>query len=520
MRRALLLAFLLLPDATGCARTLPPLPQVTLAVDTDLPVDRLALQLRLDVYLEDGTWIESREVPRADPRGWPATFTVFAPDDRPRSVLVRLRAYPRGLVRDYRGERFEERPGPTPAAEVIPLPAATDLPRLLVDGVDVTPRSEPIPTATVDHLSRVALGPEGATARVVLRAACAGTMVDLANATTCVDGARVAASAESGPPPSTSLVGTAFGPAPCTETPRPPHAAKDGTPLLDEEVCVGGGTFVLGDPILGNVGLIDGRDVSTNPPRLVHVPALRVDRYEFTVARYREALAAGFAVDDETDLPIPNDKPLPLAPTEDPIEQCTFSTAPLPGDGSREAFALNCLPWHTARALCRFAGGDLLTEAHYEWVASAAGRPRKTPYPWGTAPPRCDLQVYGRERDPVVGGTECIQKPWSKPYTPGPVTEGPGDETPILGHGLSIHGFGGGQPEFSRDVFQPFRSRCWLSQPIHDPTCGAGDTSRHTSRGGGWGFQPFLMLSTARLPLGGLVIATDISFRCMRKGAP
>lgn len=518
-RGALATAAVVLGLLPACARTLPPLPQATLVVDTDLPVDRLATRLRLDVFAEDGTWIESRDVLRDDPRAWPVSFTLYSPDDRPRAVRVRLRAYPSGLVRDYRGERFEDRPAAAPAAEVLPLPPATDAPRLSVAGADLTPRTEPIPSVTVDRLLAVSLSADAPRVGVLLATACAGMMADLEGGTTCraVEGLREPIG-EADPVPWSSRVGVGFGATRCTAAPRPASTRGDGTPLHDEEVCVPGGLFVFGDPILGNFGPIDGREVSTNPPRLVRAPALRIDRFEFTVARYRAAVAAGFVLGEDLDPPIANDHPFPAAPTDEPTDVCTYSTSPLPGAANREEYGLNCVSWATARALCRFVGADLPTEVHYEWVATAAGRLRKTPYPWGTAPPRCDLQVYGRSRDPIVGGTECSDKPWALPWNPGPVTAGPGDETPLF-DGVAVHGLAAGQAEWTRDVFQPMRARCWLAQPMTDPSCQAGDTSRHGSRGTGWELQPFLMVGTARLPLGSLVIPTDMGFRCVRPGA-
>src|SRR5262249_4338483 len=111
-------------------------------------------------------------------------------DDQPADVTLRwgpASAWPAGAAAP---------PGlpPPPAGDVPPEPN----PRLVTNGADVTPSSEPLPAATVDRLVRVRLVPGVAgTLPVVLRGACAGTMAKLSaasatqvavgDALTCVD---------------------------------------------------------------------------------------------------------------------------------------------------------------------------------------------------------------------------------------------------------------------------------------------------------------------------------------------
>jgi len=138
----------------------PPLPEVLVVVDTDLPSPLVASRLRVDLYTEDGTWFDSSDVARPSPNDWPASFGVYSEDDgKERVVKVRLRIYPDGYVRDYRGERFAPWTAPfTP-------PVGDGTPRLSKDDKDVTPRTEPQPLVTVDRLFALRLSPGNAGAR-------------------------------------------------------------------------------------------------------------------------------------------------------------------------------------------------------------------------------------------------------------------------------------------------------------------------------------------------------------------
>src|SRR5688572_1979289 len=137
MRRALV--------AVGCVagcsaleREAPPLPEVLVVVDTNLPAPLVAGRLRVDLYTEEGTWFDSSDFGRPVPRDWPASFSVYSADEsRARKVWVRLRAYPEGAVDVY--------------------DHGTDRPRLVRDGLDATPAVEPSPRLTVDRVVLVTL---------------------------------------------------------------------------------------------------------------------------------------------------------------------------------------------------------------------------------------------------------------------------------------------------------------------------------------------------------------------------
>jgi formylglycine-generating enzyme required for sulfatase activity len=131
-----------------------------------------------------------------------------------------------------------------------------------------------------------------------------------------------------------------------------------------------------------------------------------------------------------------------------------------------------------ARAFCQYLGGDLLTEAQWEYVAAAAGRDAESPFAWGTDPPTCDTVVYARHDDANVGGVACQ----AYGFGARPVTEGVGDVTPVYG----LRGLGGSLGEYLVDDFHSYRTVCWAAQPLHDPRCVDASAESGVSRGGSW----------------------------------
>ncbi len=650
----------LIPSIASCARTLEPYGEALVYVDTDVAVPEHVGRLRLDLYSADGTWFESRDVGRADPRDWPASFAIYSErEDREEVVLVRLRAYPDGAVRDYRGERFESRPtftephvsrtieeacatapllpmggrltlrrggepitqlvkqlpcqGATRAGSVVarveiakagryqlnvastsPYVADTTLalrtscadpstqrfcdaqpnvnqlvtshyprfeallapgtyfavtggaqpdqpadvtlelvsiddapeqpatqnttpiapvtPRLLRDGADISTKTEPNPPTTIDRLLVVRLRPGKRDAiHVTLRGACAGTqakigqaagMVDLARAETCIDreGARVAV-------PEAIADGDAndYVPGPTVQATFGADAeACPPASASSKVVCVPGGVFVFGS---------DGPNLSTSypstPRRLARMKRFWIDRNEVTVGEMRAAVAAGFVVDRDR-LPS-NDGPLSFEgpdPAHSYDRLCTYSAAPL----DREDFPINCISWKAAHDYCAAKGGDLPTEAQFEYAATSAGRPTKTVYPWGNEPPDCNRGVFGRSRtSTTLLGTLGICTSEGKPAFPQPATDPRGDVTP-----LGIANMGGSMREWSADSYDGFDSPCWSSTSMTNPTCAERNARFRAVRGASWiddGIPP----TTVRLGLpASQAPGVDVSagFRC------
>ncbi|MFO0672853.1 MAG: SUMF1/EgtB/PvdO family nonheme iron enzyme [Polyangiaceae bacterium] len=466
---------------------LDPYPSAVVEVDTNLPVPLAAARLRVDVYAADGAWIESSDFARPDPRDWPVSFGVYTADGVSDSVYVRLRAYVEGETDDYRGERFRD------WGAVFSHPGAASGPRLVKNGVDVTPATEPQPLAAVDRLVRVRLtAKKTGHVRVMLHGACVGTMIKLgerglpdAKSESCVTTEKrrepLVELSDDGATIGPSSVGTWHG-APCAE--------GDSTAA---RACVPGGATVLGT----RVSLVDslapeGGGV-TPPVRIFGLDRFFIDREEVTVGQLRDAFAHGLTAAT----PDPLDGPL------DPAggKTCTWSTKPM----DREALPVTCVDWLTARAYCKLHGGDLPTETQWEHVATIAGGTEKRLYPWGNEVLGCDRLVFARDPNGGITTSACVKQG----DTPVPVTSGPGDVTP-----LGVHALFGGVREWTRDVFAPYESPCWAEASLDNPLCenviGAGS---HTHRGTSW-LSPAAPVAS-RVASNEANRGRDIGFRCV-----
>ena len=373
----------------------------------------------------------------------------------------------------------------------------------------MTPVSEPDPALAVDRLLRFELSPaRQQTARVLLAGECLGAMADLAGARSCVDreGVLAAVSPEAlrpgRLPRAPSRVGTWSGyvSEPCPPSERAPDAAA-----YAERGCVRGGSFVLGDPTLIARGADGGR-----PERIATIPTFTMDRYEYSVARYRRARAHGFSPPDAG----PSNNFAPLALDNDDLTRaCTWNEA-LDGTSlfpEREALPLSCVSWLTARALCEFEGGRLPSVAEREFAASAADRERESSFPWGESAPACDQAMFGRWLDSSRGSAICLDP--SEPTGPGPVDAEPWasfDRTPS-----GIVGLGGNLAEWTRDSHRPYADPCWLSQPHLAPECDEPEAPLRTIAGGSWRSPAAGTRATTRV--GGAVAGSDpwVGFRCV-----
>lgn len=646
------LAFAASSLTVGCQEPLPPYPSATIAIDTDLPVPRVVEHLRVDVFDDDGTWIDTRDYPRTSAADFPASFSIFTKDEsRPREVTLRIRAYPEGGVRDYRGHRGRpavpfvppalpesidelcagatelpigspvtlrrgNRPVSTPIAcetvtrtggaaakivvtkqgryrfEVVghapseafggidtmltlrkdcrtprsevacnddiasddflsrivtdlepgsytlivggtlrnqpadvtlqwdeesrfsaarvPPPLeyvvpATDGPRLVVDGRDLTPTLEPAPTASVDRLVRVRLEPGvSARARFGLYAACATVEPKLvfdADFKLRVDQSLSCATDGSLAPVTAAVAKEAFDApsigAAATEEPCDPGSSDDHV------VCVPGGAFVLGERAVDS--LSDALPIAAYPLRVARVSRFWMDRREVTVGRYRQARAEGLAIDEYTDAVelVANGR---ATLSESEGGAATWSKRDL----GREAFPLDYVAWAHAREVCAFYGGELPTEAQWEYAATTAGRPVRTLFPWGETPPTCARVVAARTTNAQLGtcgngvGPVSVDELLAR-----------GDVTP-----LGIEGLGGNVAEHVLDSAARYDAPCWTGGPAKDAFCNDPTDPYRIARGGSWRWPPGYARATLRqADVPGFPLPTT-GFRCVYREKP
>jgi formylglycine-generating enzyme required for sulfatase activity len=232
------------------------------------------------------------------------------------------------------------------------------------------------------------------------------------------------------------------------------------------------------------------------PERSVFVSSFLMDRYEVTVARYRKAFADG----------------LNSNPPHNDTMNCTWGNPP---DG-KEEYPANCVTYLQARAFCQFEGGDLPTEAQWEYAANTAGRDGRTHFPYGNGdgrPPDCANVVYGRASGLGCGGLPTGPAAVTAADHPG------GDVTP--GPGAGIVDLAGNVAESMLDVYAAYSANCWLGATLADPVClpTALVDPATTQRGSSFGTDSTRnLLSTIRAQAPAHNSTEDAGFRCVRKG--
>jgi formylglycine-generating enzyme required for sulfatase activity len=266
---------------------------------------------------------------------------------------------------------------------------------------------------------------------------------------------------------------------------------------LDPEACIPGGAFVLGDTLaLG--------DLASHPQRVRVVEPFLLDVHELTVARYRAAIAAGFVAPDAS--PVPN-------PSKDGA--CTWSVGaspavPAPGV-DRETLPLTCVTWYTARAVCKFLGGDLPTEDQWEYAATAAGRVQETAYPWGDAFPDCARAAIGRVRTGIVSLDTCAADTTTPVVAVDALPWSAGDVTP-----QGIAGLAGNVHEWLVNGLVPYDHPAWASAGLRRPFAIEKEAPMRAARGSDWAGLVATATGSTRRAEPPISTYDNVGFRCAR----
>lgn len=271
------------------------------------------------------------------------------------------------------------------------------------------------------------------------------------------------------------------------------------------QVCFRSGAYWMGNPLLRRHHV----DRDSVVLRVAAVSPFYLDTEEVTVAKLR---ASGLAA--PTDPMRFND----ADGAPGPILHCTY-TDDVGGD---EALPVNCVGWDVARAYCAAKGGDLPTEAQFQYAASGT---TGALFVWGDDTPECSDAVFAAA---AVPGAAC-PTPWLAP--PG---SGARDRL-TMPEGVVVD-LAGNVAELALDAWQYESEGCWQPGVAVDPLCtehNADSPKAHTVTGGSWitsagwlaaaSRQQSTDLATAALsgPAGGLFApgVANVGFRCARSGA-
>jgi formylglycine-generating enzyme required for sulfatase activity len=128
-----------------------------------------------------------------------------------------------------------------------------------------------------------------------------------------------------------------------------------------EMILIQAGSFMMGSE--------DGYG-NERPIHRVSVKDFYMSKTEVTVGQYRMCVDAGVCSK-------PNDK--------DWSEYCNW------GYRDRDEYPINCVDWKQARTFAKWVGGDLPSEAQWEYASKSEGRDIK--YTWGDTEATCEYAV-------------------------------------------------------------------------------------------------------------------------------
>jgi sulfatase modifying factor 1 len=280
-----------------------------------------------------------------------------------------------------------------------------------------------------------------------------------------------------------------------------------GTARADE-VCVPGGAFWMGNPHVADRGFqgvptSEAIGGASNARRLVVLSPFFMKRTEVTVGEVRQSSVAASLTTPWTGSSSGNAS----------NDYCTFTAAP----GKHDDLPVNCITRAGAAAFCKDWGGELPTEAQFEYVASALSG---SLFPWGSDDPTCDTACFSRS------GRGIFSNAVARCMAYGPPPGGPESVRTIrLDHvtlnGADIVDLAGNVSEFVLDTWNRQDEPCW-NQPgvMVDPLCTTpgADGPAWSIRGGNWAQSGLRLAAAGRYAITQNASANSnvVGFRCAR----
>ncbi len=189
-----------------------------------------------------------------------------------------------------------------------------------------------------------------------------------------------------------------------------PTCGPTGTSPCCESPVVGGGSFYR------SYDTADG--VYPDMTNAATVSTFRFDKYEVTVGRFRQFVAAGRGTqanppvvgagahanipgsgwDPSWNSSLAADTPTLVAAIKCQATYQTWTDAP----GGNESRPMNCIDWYEAMAFCAWDGGYLPSEA--EWNYAASGGSLQRAYPWSS--PATSLSIDDTRASYYVDATK------------------------------------------------------------------------------------------------------------------
>jgi formylglycine-generating enzyme required for sulfatase activity len=270
---------------------------------------------------------------------------------------------------------------------------------------------------------------------------------------------------------------------------------------------VTGGTFARGYDLATDMMYPTNTHVAT-------IPTFRLDRYEVTVGRFRQFVAAGMG----TQLSPPTTgagahraiansgwdatwnanlaattAALTAAVKCDATYQ-TWTDAP----AGNEARPMGCITWYEAMAFCAWDGGFLPTETEWDYVARAGSQQRA--YPWsnpaGSTAIDCTQANYGGQSFP---SSACVSAGASNVGKTSPAGDGLWGQSDL----------GGNVWEWVLDWYAPYADPC-------DDCANLTPATFRVFRGGGYDNKDTEVRSGVRNYFNATYRASHLGVRCAR----